>query len=161
MAHEGGAVPDKKVEGLPVGQVALAATDAVLQKMRIAAVLQEVLVVVCLQESRMALPEMPDQVLANVTEVREDADSNGGGRYDEAARVCGVMRLRKRCNGEVAHRNRLPRVEDPDELRLEGASQLLPGGPGDKDRQLISFGKDFQAADMVVVLMGNKDALHC
>src|ERR1700734_1678846 len=63
MAHIGGPVPDEQFQRLPVRQMSLATADPVLQKMRVAAFFEHLLVIVGFEESRMTLPEMVDQLL--------------------------------------------------------------------------------------------------
>jgi hypothetical protein len=128
--------------------------------MRIAAFVQQMLVVIGFEEGRVTLTEMVDQLVADDTQIGEDPDPNGRGGDNKTTGVGGVVSLGKGGNRQFADGNGLAGIETPDELRFEGKRELLPGAVADVDRELVAFGQNFQTTDMVVMFMGNKDRFY-
>ena len=65
-------VSDEQVECLVVRHVAVVTPDPVLQMVWITSVLQQIFIVVRLKECRVTLLEVPDNMFARATNIRED-----------------------------------------------------------------------------------------
>src|SRR6185437_843202 len=136
----------------------MTAADAVLQRPGIAAFHQHVFIIVRFEKGGMTLGKMPDEVIAYDADVGEDADTYRGRSDGEAIRVGGIVILGQGFYRQTANGDRRPGIECPHEVLVRGKTALIQCGLGDVHRKLITMGKHLQTADMVIVLMGNKDS---
>ena len=139
MAHIGGPVPDEQFQRLPVRQVSLATADPVLQKMRVTALFEHLLVIIGLQESCMAVPEMVDQLFADFAQVCKNADPDGRGGDDKTVWVRSVVCFGKGGDRQCPGRYRLMTAERLHQLRVQRQPGVLLRGRGDINRQPVTF----------------------
>lgn len=94
-------------QGLLVREVPVAAPDALLEKRRVGALLQHLLVVVGLQKSGMALAEVVGEGLAGLTNISKHAHLGGPVGNDKTVRVGRVVALGKRPHAQPTNPDRL------------------------------------------------------
>jgi hypothetical protein len=85
----------------------------------IAALLEQIFVVVCFQEGRVALTEVMNEVLACMTVVCKHPHRHIISGYDETVWIAGVVRLGEGGNGDVTNYHRLMCADAMDQRPIE------------------------------------------
>lgn len=150
----------EKLQRLPVGKMPLSPTNAFFQMKGIAAFLQHVFVIICLQECGMTLPEMPDQVLAGRANIREHPNDGGAFPDDKAVWIGRIVELRKRCDRQSSYGHGTISAKSTYKMLLQLATPVLQSIRSDIHWQLIFPGNDRYAFDMVVMLVRDKYRFH-
>src|SRR5688572_15626534 len=106
----------------------------------VASCIQHMIIIVCLQESRMALLEMIDHMVTGNTEISEYANFHRFVGNNKTVRVACIMEFRKACNSKSSDFNRFVCLKGCNHMPLYADALLLHCGIGDVYRQLILFG---------------------
>lgn len=153
MAHVGWPVGFEKLQRLRVGEMPFPAADAVLQEVRITALLQHGFIVIGFEKSGMALLKVMDQLITGDADIREHTDPRicivtGD---DEAVRIGGIVMFGKCGNVQAAYGDGLKRLERQCLLQLHAA--VAEGAIRNIYRQTVFFGQHRDTADVINMLM--------
>ena len=160
MAQMRATVRQEQVKRLFIGKVSPSAADPSFQVVRITAVFQHIRVIIRFQESRMALPEVVNQLLAGSAQIGENPYGNLLAGHRETVRFSGVMDLRKRPDQQLPDPNFLKGGECPDQVILDRNPAVPVCIRGDVDGQLVFFGQYRYSANVVRMLVGYEDRFY-
>src|SRR6185503_11553853 len=140
--------------------MAVAAADPALEVIRIAALVEHIVVVVCFQENSMALTEMADHVLAGNAYIGKYAHPDVVEGDYEAAGVDGIMKFGKCGYLQLADHCYMRDSKRTEQIFINGQAAAHQRGRRDVYRKLVFFRKDGDAVDMVGMLMRNEDSFY-
>ena len=150
--------PREQRAGGPVVEMAEAGRDALLERRRIAAVLQHVEVVIALEHQRVASGQAVLDVQCRDAEIGEDAHAPGAVADHVLHGLARVVRHRDRNDFEHAYREPLVAVESVDWVIPSKRSATTASVPNVAHTGIaVPRGERGHAADVIGVLVGDED----
>lgn len=160
MAQVGRPVLPEQGKCLVVGQMSPAAADAPFQVKRVGARLQHHFVIVRLQESGMALPEIVDQLIANHADIGKYSYGHFMVLHNETAGFCRIMFFTEGSDLQAADADGPACAERGEQCTVQPQPAVPECLAADIHRQSVFLRQYFQAFDVVCMFMRNKDGLH-
>lgn len=143
--------------GIVVGEVSLAATNALLQEGGVGSPAEHVGTVVGFNNDGMGTGQAGDGELAGVAEVGGEAEFRAGDRcIGVVDGIDGVMGDGITLDADISEGQGIPRAEGNNAVVVL-ERQFAGGGAGGVHGDVVRAGKQGQSPDMVTVFMGNED----